>query len=181
VTDDPLRTFLTLEDGREVPFQEYFVKLAHAVPVTAVRFEGASTARAAPGVLDVLESAGRILIAPSNPIVSIGPILAVEGVGTILSDRRDDVVAISPIVGGRAIKGPADRMLVELGGEASVGGVASLWAPYAATLVIDVIDASLRESVEAAGMRCLVTETVMASPGVAHSLAAAAIAPSVAG
>lgn len=181
VTDDPLRTFLTLRDGREVAFQEYFVKLGHAVAVTAVRFEGASTAHAAPGVLEVLESAQRILIAPSNPIVSIGPILAVPGVGPILEHRRADVVAISPIVGGRAIKGPADRLLVELGGEASVGGVARLWTRYAATLVIDVVDEPLRESVEEAGMACLVTETVMASPGVARSLASVALGTSVAG
>ena len=176
VTDDPLRTVLTLADGDDVAFQEYFVKLGHAVAVSAVRFDGANEARPAPGVIELLESAECIVIAPSNPIVSIGPILAVPGIAPILERRRDAVVAISPIVGGRALKGPADRLLVELGGEASVGGVASVLSPFAGTLVIDRLDAALAVSVEAEGMACVVTDTVMSTPGVAASLAAVALA-----
>lgn len=176
VTDDPLRTVLTLADGSEVAFQEYFVKLRHAVAVTAVRFDGAPEARPAPGVTDLLESAEQIVIAPSNPIVSIGPILAVPGVAQILERRRDVVVAVSPIVGGKALKGPADRLLVELGGEASVVGVASVLAPFAATLVIDHADAMLTSAVEAEGMACEVTDTVMSTPGVAASLAEVVLA-----
>ena len=175
VTDDPVRTVVTLADGDEVAFQEYFVKLGHAVPVSAVRFDGASESRPAPGVVELLESAERIVIAPSNPIVSIGPILAVPGIAAILERRRDAVVAISPIVGGRALKGPADRLLVELGGEASVSGVASVLSPFAATLVIDRLDATLAASVEAEAMACVVTDTVMSTPGVAASLAEVAV------
>ncbi len=175
VTDDPLRTFLTLADGEEVAFQEYFVKLRHDVAVTAVRFAGASSATPAPGVIDLLEHAETILIAPSNPIVSIGPILAVPGVTELLQRRRADVVAISPIVAGKALKGPADRLLVELGGEASAVGVAAVLGRVAGTLVIDDLDAGLAASVESAGMAAVVTDTVMSSPHVAASLAAVAL------
>jgi LPPG:FO 2-phospho-L-lactate transferase len=180
VTDDPLRTFLALEDGREVPFQEYFVKLGHSVKVTGVRFAGADVALPAPGVLDLLESATRIVIAPSNPVVSIGPILAVRGVSEVLERRRDSVVAISPIVGGRAIKGPADRLLVELGSEASAVGVAALLSRYVGTFVIDEIDAIAARAVEATGVRCVVTNTVMSGHGVAASLARVALVESAA-
>ncbi len=175
VTDDSLRTVLTLEGGADVYFQEYFVRLAHAVPVAAVRFEGAERARPAPGVLDLLERADRILVAPSNPIVSIAPILAVPGVTAVLERRRDDVIAISPIVGGRALKGPADRLLRELGGEASAVGVARVLASIAGTLVIDTVDDDLRDAVRATGVRCVVTDTVMGPPGVAAALAATAL------
>ncbi|MGH9116211.1 MAG: 2-phospho-L-lactate transferase [Acidimicrobiales bacterium] len=156
---------------REVGFQEYFVGLRHDVPVRAVRLAGAQTAKAAPGVLEALAGAETVIICPSNPIVSIGPVLATGGIGEAVAARRDAVVAVSPIVAGKALKGPADRMLSELGHDASVAGVARLWAPYASTLVIDEADASLAPSVEAAGMRAVVTETVMASPERSAALA----------
>src|SRR5580700_8000344 len=120
VTDDPLRTRVTLAAasalgpaGTEVGFQDYFVRLAHDVPVSRVRFDGASDARPAPGVLEALEGADRIVACPSNPIVSIAPVLAVPGVVETLRARRDDVVAVSPIVAGAALKGPADRLMQE--------------------------------------------------------------------
>jgi LPPG:FO 2-phospho-L-lactate transferase len=104
-------------------------------------------------------------------LVSIGPIRSLDGVDELLARRRDHVVAVSPIVGGAALKGPADRMLVELGHEPSVVGVARLYAPIASTLVIDTVDAALADAVEATGMRCVVTDTVMSSPAVACELA----------
>ncbi len=175
VTDDRLETRVTVagDDGRdtEIGFQEYFVGLRHAVPVRAVRFAGAAVAHPAPGVLDALDAADVIVVAPSNPIVSIGPVLAVDPVRAALVARRAAVVAVSPIVAGAALKGPADRMLRELGYESSVAGVARLYAPVAATLVVDSADAPEAAAVEAAGLACVVTDTVMASPARAAALA----------
>ncbi len=116
-----------------------------------------------------------VLIAPSNPIVSIGPIRALGGVDALLAARRSSVVAISPIVGGAALKGPADRMMSELGHAPSVVGVARLYAPIAGTLVIDPIDAHLADAVEAEGMRAVVTPSVMSSPAVGAELARVAL------
>jgi len=173
VSDDPVRTRITLpdEDGLEVGFQDYFVRRRHAVPVGSVRFDGAGTARPAPGVLEALAASTRIVIAPSNPILSIGPILAVPAVARAVSDRRDRVVAVSPIVAGAALKGPADRLLAELGHEPSVVGVARLYAPFAATLVIDAADGARADEVEAAGIRPVVAPTIMSGPGEAAALA----------
>ena len=111
------------------------------------------------------------MIAPSNPIVSIGPVLAVPGVRDALIARRERAVAISPIVGGAALKGPADRMLVELGYESSVVGVARLYRELASVLVIDHADRHLAPAVEDAGMRCVITDTIMASPDRSAALA----------
>jgi LPPG:FO 2-phospho-L-lactate transferase len=176
-TDDRLRTMLTLTDsGDEIAFQDYFVRRRHDVAVSAVRVEGAGTATPAPGVLDALEAADRIVIAPSNPIVSIGPLLAVDALRRAVEARRDDVVAISPLVGGRALKGPADRLMRELGHDDSVAGVARLYATLAGTLVVDDEDGALAEAVRAAGLRCVVTDTIMRDPGAAAALCEAALA-----
>ena len=171
MSDQPVSTVVTLADGSDVSFQEYFVKLHHGVPVAAVRFAGAADASLAPGLDEVLQAADCVVIAPSNPIVSIGPIRALAEVDPILAGRRSSVVAISPIVGGVALKGPADRMLNELGHESSVVGVARLYAPIAATLVIDPIDAHLAAAVEEAGMRAVITPSVMSSPEIGSELA----------
>jgi LPPG:FO 2-phospho-L-lactate transferase len=170
MSDDRVETRVTVAGEGEVDFQEYFVHRRHAVPVTGVRFAGAEDARAAPGVLDALARASRIVVCPSNPIVSIGPIMAVPGIREAVASRRDDVVAVSPIVAGAALKGPADRMLAELGLESSVVGVARLYAPVAATLVVDTADAASAAEVEAAGMRCVVAPTVMHTPDDAAAL-----------
>jgi LPPG:FO 2-phospho-L-lactate transferase len=159
----------------DLAFQEYFVGHRHDVEVRAIELRGVEVARAAPGVLEAIAGAERIVICPSNPLVSIGPVLATGGIGRAVAARRDDVVAVSPIVGGLALKGPADRMLRDLGHASTVGGVARLWAPYAATLIIDPADEELRHEVEATGMRCIVTPTVMSEPGVGASLAGAAL------
>ena len=144
----------------EIGFQEYFVGRQHNVAVEGIRLEGIDRALPAPGVLDAITNASTIVIAPSNPIVSIGPILAVDGVRQAVSDRRANVVAVSPIVAGAALKGPADRMLRELGHDASVVGIAKLYAPLTSTLVIDEVDAASADDVEASGMRAVVTDTV---------------------
>jgi LPPG:FO 2-phospho-L-lactate transferase len=168
MSNDRVSTIVTLADGTEVAFQEYFVKLRHDVPVDAVRFDGAVAAR--PLGLRELRESRAVVIAPSNPIVSIGPMRALAGVDDALASRRDTVVAVSPIVAGAALKGPADRMLTELGHEATVVGVARLYAPVVGTLVIDTADAALAAQVEAAGMRCVVADTIMKTPEVAASL-----------
>ena len=142
----------------------------HDVAVRHVRFEGAADARPAPGVLEAVARAELIVACPSNPVVSIGPLLAVPGVQAALEARRPDVVAVSPIVAGAALKGPADRLLAELGHESSALGVARLYAPWAGTLVIDEADAALARAVEAEGLRCVVAPTVMSSPAAAAAL-----------
>ncbi len=175
MSDRPVETRLVVvePDGheQEVGFQDYFVGRRHDVPVRAVRLAGIDAAPAAPGILAAIGSADGILICPSNPIVSVGPVLATGGIGAAVGARRDRVVAVSPIVAGKALKGPADRMLTELGHEASVVGVARLWAPFAATLVIDEADAALADEVGAVGMRPVVTSTVMSGPAEAAALA----------
>lgn len=175
-SDDLVRTLITLPDGQVLSFQEYFVRERHAVEVASVAVEGADLAVPAPGVLDALEQARTVVIAPSNPIVSIGPVLAVPGIRAALEARRETVVAVSPLVGGAALKGPADRLMRELGHESSVVGVARLYARVAGTLVIDEADAHLADAVEEQGVRCVVTSTVMADPSVAAQLARTCLA-----
>ncbi len=177
MSDERLSTFVTVAepsgdptaDDREIPFQDYFVRLRHGVPIESIRFAGSAelsdTARQA------LLDASSIVIAPSNPLVSIGPVRSLAGVDELLTDRRHRVAAISPIVGGAALKGPADRMLVELGHDPSVIGVAEMYAPIASTLVVDTVDADHAAAVEATGMRCVVTDTVMSTPDIARALA----------
>ncbi len=163
-------------EGGTVTFQEYFVRLRHAVPVRDVRFEGAATASLQPSAADAIRDADVVVVAPSNPIVSIGPMRALAGLDDSLAARRGSVVAVSPIVGGAALKGPADRMMVELGHEASVVGVARLYRDIAGTLVIDPADAHLAADVVAAGMRCVVQPSIMSDPAIGAALARAVLA-----
>jgi LPPG:FO 2-phospho-L-lactate transferase len=169
-TDDRLRTMVTV-GGEEIDFQTYFVGRQHGVAVETLRFDGADSARPAPGVLDAIADATCVVVAPSNPAVSIAPLLAVPGIEDAVAARRDQVVAVSPIVAGAALKGPAARLLVELGHEASVVGVARLYAPLCATLVVDEADADLAPAVEAEGIRCVVTPTIMRDAATATALA----------
>ena len=171
VSDDTVATRLTLDDGSEIDFQDYFVARRHNVAVKGVSFVGADAARAAPGVLEAIAEAGSIVIAPSNPIVSIAPILAIPGVEQAVVGRRTNVVAISPIIGGKALKGPADRLLRELGHEVSVVGVARMYCHLASTLVVDSTDAHLVAAVEDEGIRCVVTNTIMSDVDRAGDLA----------
>ena len=174
MSDDRLQTMVTVrEDGRltEIGFQDYFVGRRHSIPVASLRFAGAGGAQPAPGVLEAIGEADLVVICPSNPLVSIGPIRVVPGIEAALVARRQQVVAVSPIVAGAALKGPADRMLTELGHDASVIGVARLYAPIAATLIIDEADAELAGAVEAEGLACVVAPTIMAGRAEAATLA----------
>jgi len=171
VTDDRLRTYVTVagvDKVEEIGFQEYFVHRRHDVPVQGIRFEGAEQSKPAHGVLESIIDADVVVIAPSNPIVSIGPLFSVPGVRDAVVARRNHVVAVSPIIAGAALKGPADRLLTELGYESTVVGVAHFYQSVASTLVIDEADAELAPAVEAVGMRCVVAPTIM------HDAAAAA-------
>jgi LPPG:FO 2-phospho-L-lactate transferase len=163
MSDDQVRTQVRTDDGW-LEFQEYFVHRHQEPEVHEVRFDGADRAEATARVRGELGFAETIVIAPSNPIVSIGPILAVRGVRDLLAAARrggTPVLAVSPIVGGKALKGPADRMLVSLGHEASALGVARLYAGIVDGFVLDAVDKDLAPAVEALGMRSLVTDTVM--------------------
>jgi LPPG:FO 2-phospho-L-lactate transferase len=186
-SNDPIETRVTLRDaddisqndalpaGTEINFQEYFVKRHHAVPVSAVRFVGAEHSFPAPGVLEAIESADTVVIAPSNPLVSIAPVLAVPGVREAIVARRRNVVAVSPIIAGTALKGPADRMLTELGHEASVLGVARLYRELAATLMVDHADAANAAGIHHEGMHPVLVRSIMSTPQRAASLALATI------
>lgn len=178
VSDDPIATRITPAEpdgATEIDFQEYFVAHRHGIAVRSVRFAGIEGAKPAPGVLDALSSAGTVVVAPSNPFVSIGPVIDVPQVRETLRGRRGSVVAVSPIVGGASIKGPAGAMMRELGHEPSVVGVARLYAEFAGTLVIDHADAELAPAVAQAGMTPVVTDTIMADPDRAAGLARATL------
>ncbi len=175
MTDHPVETRVEVEGEGEIGFQEYFVQRRHSVVVSSVRFAGAAAAAPAPGVIEALEAADRVVIAPSNPVVSIAPVLAVPGVEEAVAARREDTVAISPIIAGAALKGPADRLMAELGHEPSVVGIARMWAPVAATLVVDEADAALAPAVEEEGIRCVVAPTIMRGPREAAALARVAL------
>ncbi len=180
MTDDPVRTRISVQrdSGRveELAMQRWFVGERAEPPVVSVRFEGAERARPAPGVLEALTLADVIVICPSNPVISIGPILAIPGVREVLVARRDKVVAVSPIVGGAPVKGPADRLMAPLGIEVSCVGVARTYAEFCNSLVIDAVDAHRATEVEAAGVHAVVTDTMMRSPEIAAALAAETLA-----
>lgn len=176
MSDQPCPTTVTLaESGEEISFQDYFVRRRHDVAVSAIRC-GEPDTPPTTAALAALRDAGTVVIAPSNPLVSIGPIRARPGVEAALAGRRDSVVAVSPIIGGAALKGPADRMLRELGHDASVVGVARLYAPIASTLVIDPADAAQADEVAAAGMRPLVVPSVMTDAAAGRTLVEAVLA-----
>lgn len=162
-SDERVRTIVTTEAG-ELDFQSWFVRRRHTDPVLGVRFEGAEAASPAPGVLEALAAADRVVIAPSNPFVSIDPILAVPGIRAAVAARRAGAVAVSPIVGGRALRGPLAEMLSGLGHEPSALGVARLYAELVSTFVVDLADAALAPAIEALGLRAVVVPTVMVDP-----------------
>ncbi len=176
MSDDRIATRVTVRrdgSGRDevLAMQEWFVRERAAPPVVAVEFAGAATSRPAPGVLEAIAGADTILVCPSNPVISIGPILAVPGVRDALVARRDRVVGVSPIIAGAPVKGPADRLMDPLGIEVSCVGVARHYAPFCATLVIDSGDAARAAEVEAAGVRAVVADTLMTDARVAAALA----------
>ena len=168
-TDDRLRTWLATPAG-EFPFQEWFVGRQHRDEVDGVRFEGAEDARPAPGVLEALADADLIAIAPSNPYVSIGPIVAVAGIREALEQRRAPAVAVSPLIGGKAVRGPADRMLARLAGGTGPQQVTDCYKGLIDALVIDEADAD-----EDAGIRTIVTRTLMSDADARRRLADAVL------
>jgi LPPG:FO 2-phospho-L-lactate transferase len=171
-TDDPVRTFLETPSGT-FPFQTWFVARGHRDEVDAVHYAGAPEARPAPGVLAALADADVIVIAPSNPYVSIGPILAVAEIREAIAQRTVPCVAVSPLVGGRAVKGPADRMLMRLAGGTTPAHVASCYAGLIDALVVDESD----EHVDLpAGIRPVVTRTLMTDLEASRRLAEIALA-----
>jgi LPPG:FO 2-phospho-L-lactate transferase len=170
VSDDRVRTRLDTDMG-DLAFQEYFVKHRTEPEVRGVRFDGADTANPAPGVVEAILTADMIAIAPSNPVVSLGPILAVPGVRESLRETKAKVVAVSPIIGGRTIKGPADRMMASLGITPTAVGVAETYGDFLDVLVIDEEDHGLASAVEATGMRAVVAQTIMRGPEEKRALA----------
>jgi LPPG:FO 2-phospho-L-lactate transferase len=178
MTDDAVRTELRTPDGW-LEFQEYFVHRGQAPDVHEVRFRGIERACITREARAAIEAAHVVVIAPSNPIVSTGPILALPGVREALgaaADRGTPIVAVSGIVGGRALRGPADRMLASIGHEATALGVARIYEGVAGRFVLDQLDGHLAPDIEALGMRTLVTDTVMTDDAARARLAAEILA-----
>ena len=171
MTDDPVRTVAVTDEG-ELAFQAYFVKRSCEPRIRSVRFDGCDAARPSPGFIGAIRSADAIVFCPSNPIVSIGPVLALPGVQDAIETFTGPRIAVSPIVGGRALKGPAAKMMAELGEEVSSVGVARRLISVCDTLVVDTEDAAQAENIEALGMHALVTSTVMVGDADKERLAA---------
>jgi len=178
MTDDPVRTHVRTADGW-LAFQDWFVRLRQRPAVSEIRFDGIEAARPTAEVLAALEAAEVVVIAPSNPLVSIGPILAVPGLRAAIETagaRGAPIVAVSPIVAGKALRGPADRMLADLGLESTARGVARLYAGLAGGFVLDSADADQEADVEAMGLATLVVDTIMVDDTTRRRLAADVLA-----
>jgi LPPG:FO 2-phospho-L-lactate transferase len=160
MSDDPVSTVLHTPEGR-LEFQEYFVRRGQRDEVLGVELRGVEVARPTVAVLAAISGADAVVICPSNPVVSVGPILALPAISEAITSSRAPKVAVSPIVGGRALKGPADRMLLSLGHEVSATGVAAMYSGLVDGMVVDTVDEAERASIEAIGMRVLVTGSVM--------------------
>lgn len=163
MSNDPIETRITGPDG-ELPFQEYMVRLRTEVDVHSIAFAGAESSRPAPGVIEAINDARAVILAPSNPFVSIGPILAVPGIRDALENTRATRIAISPIIAGQVVKGPAAKMLQTLGHEVSAVGVAEVYRGLIDVMLIDELDRDLAPRIEALGMRCAVADTMMTTP-----------------
>jgi LPPG:FO 2-phospho-L-lactate transferase len=164
MSDDTISTVLETPEGR-LEFQEYFVRRGQKDEVLGVELRGIEYARPTEAVLAAISGAEAIVFCPSNPVVSVGPILALPGMREALTSSRAPTVAVSPIIGGRALKGPADKMLLSLGHEVSAAGVAAMYAGLVDGMVVDTVDEDQRAGIEAIGMRVLVTDSVMRDAG----------------
>jgi LPPG:FO 2-phospho-L-lactate transferase len=173
-TDDRLRTIVETPAGA-FSLQEWFVRRRHEDKVDGLRFEGAAFARPAPGVLEAIGQASLVVIAPSNPYISIWPVLAVQEIRATVQRKRTPVVGVSPLIGGRAVKGPADAMLKRLAGGTSPAHVARCYPGLLDALVIDQADAADAEALEAARVRPHVTRTLMKDRRTARLLAEAVL------
>ena len=162
MSNEPIATTIFGPDG-EVPFQDYMVRLRTDLEVRRIAFAGVESARPAPGVLEALRDSEAVILAPSNPFVSIGPILAVPGLRAALESTRARRIAISPIIAGNVVKGPAAKMMLSLGHEVSVVGIAAVYRGLIDVMVIDDQDRDLAPRVRALGMECVVTDTMMTS------------------
>lgn len=174
-TDDPVATRVRTTDGRVLHFQEYWVREQANPAVAEVYLDGANRAQPAPGVLEALQSAEAVIVCPSNPIVSIGTILAVPGIRRALLDTPAPVVGVSPIVGGQVVRGMADRLLPTVGAEVSAAGVARLYHEWLDGWVVDVVDSDEVERVRLLGVETSVADTLMHTPEVAETLARTAL------
>ncbi|HZS14763.1 MAG TPA: 2-phospho-L-lactate transferase [Candidatus Dormibacteraeota bacterium] len=178
MSDDVVTTRIVCEDLGDLHFQEYFVREQCRPQISSIRFDGISRARPAPGVLEALGSCDAVIVCPSNPVISIGPILAVPGVRAALQ-AVPRCVAVTPIVAGAALKGPAAEMLRAQGVEVSAAGVAGLYADFCSSMVVDRRDAAVAAGVEALGLQAVVAETVMATVDDAVALASVALRAAV--
>ena len=173
--DHPVPTMIDTAEG-ELHFQEYLVKRRAKPVVRGIRFDGVEKTRPAEGVLEAIRDADWILICPSNPLISIGPILAVLGIREAMRARKERVIAVCPIVGGKSLKGPSDKMLAELGHEPSALGVARLYADFTGTFVIDPADRKQAGSIRKLGMNVEVVPTVMKTRAQKRQLARSLLA-----
>ena len=174
MSDERIETRLSVAaDGDELDlhFQEYWVRRGARDEVKSIRYEGADRSRPSPGVLDAIAGAEAIVLCPSNPVASIGPILAVPGIRDALAARRPDVVGISGIVGGAPLAGMADKLMPVAGVEVTAAGAAACYEGLLGAWVIDEVDAALAARVEATGVRCGVTDTIMVDDATAEALA----------
>lgn len=176
MTDDAAPTVIVGEGGVRYAMQEWFVRERAAPSVTAVDLSAAEGTTPAPGVLDALADADVVVICPSNPVISVAPVLAVAGIRDALAKRRERVVGVTPLVGGRPVRGPADRLLRGTGVEVSAVGVAGLYADVCGTFVVDEVDAGLAGAVEALGVHAVVTPTLMTDVSAAAGLARRTVA-----
>lgn len=172
MSDDRVRTRIVTNDGRDLSFQEYFVRERHRPRVRKVIFEGMHAAKPAPGVLDAIKDADVVIVCPSNPIVSVAPILGLPDVRPTLRDHPR-VIAVSPIVRGAPLKGPADELLRSTGSDVSASGVAALYRDFVNVFVVDATDTTEAERVRALGLEPLVTDTIMTDRDAARRLARA--------
>lgn len=175
MSDHKVRTILRTSEGT-LAFQEYLVERRAEPVVQAIEFSGARESLPAPAVLEAIGGADGIIICPSNPLISIGPILAVPGIREALRARRNDVLAVSPIVGGKSLKGPSDRMLVQLGMKASALAVAKLYRDFTGCFLLDLQDRELHSSIEALDMKVALAQTVMRIDDDKMALAQSALA-----
>ncbi|MGB8475289.1 MAG: 2-phospho-L-lactate transferase [Candidatus Acidiferrum sp.] len=175
MSDEPIPTIIETRDGT-MHFQEYLIKHRTEPGIRAIHFHNVKHAHPAPGVLEAICDADRVIICPSNPLISIGPILAVPRVREQLRARKESVIAVCPIVGGKSLKGPSDKMLIQLGAGSSASAVAKLYADFTGTFVIDRRDASQAPVIQSLGMKVAILPTVMRTRSDKRKLARALLA-----